>query len=149
MIWNSEPGTRNWSRMGCATKVVWLYSGKCPCGTRRRQVAKTDQKPRKELQMQEAHVDIFYRSWKPFAAVAALAGMVFAGAVQIAHAQTAPAKNWKDRAEDDMYVEVGKDIGANNFAKALTDLDAWKSKYPQTDYANQRTVLYAQAYNGA
>jgi len=99
--------------------------------------------------MQEAHVDIFYRSWRPFAAVAALAGMVFAGAVQIAHAQTASAKNWKDRAEYDMYVEVGKDIGANNFTKALTDLDAWKSKYPQTDYANQRTVLYAQAYNGA
>ena len=92
---------------------------------------------------------ILIKNLKQFAAVAALGAIVLAGAVPAAYAQAAPAKNWKDRAEYDMYVEVGKDIAANNFAKALTDLDAWKGKYAQTDYANQRTVLYAQAYNGA
>lgn len=92
---------------------------------------------------------ILIKNLKQFAAVAALGAIVSAGAVPAVYAQAAPAKNWKDRAEYDMYVEVGKDIAANNFTKALTDLDAWKNKYPQTDYANQRTVLYAQAYNGA
>jgi hypothetical protein len=95
-------------------------------------------------------VHILSKNLKQFAAVAALGAIVLAGAVPAAYAQAAAGtKNWKDRAEYDLYVEVGKDISANNFAKALTDLDAWKSKYAQTDYASQRTVLYAQAYNGA
>ncbi len=51
--------------------------------------------------------------------------------------------------EYDLYNEVTKDLGANNFAKAITDLDTWKSKIPQSDYESERAVLYIKAYMGA
>jgi tetratricopeptide (TPR) repeat protein len=51
--------------------------------------------------------------------------------------------------EYDMFNEVTKDLTANNFTKAITDLDAWKAKYAETDYAGDRAVLYMKAYMGA
>jgi hypothetical protein len=88
------------------------------------------------------------------AAVAAL--MVAGGAVtaQYARAQGSQAaapgqKNYKNQAEYAIYSEVTKDFAANNFAKALTDLDDWKQKYPESDFKDNRIALYIQAYAGS
>ncbi len=89
---------------------------------------------------------------KRLAAVAALGALVWGGPAQQARAQAADkpaAKNYKDQGEYDIYNEVTKDIVGNNFTKAITDLDTWKSKYPESDYKPERSVLYIQAYNGA
>jgi tetratricopeptide (TPR) repeat protein len=51
--------------------------------------------------------------------------------------------------EYDLFNEASKDLVANNFTKAITDLDAWKAKVPETDYAADRAVLYMKAYMGA
>jgi len=61
----------------------------------------------------------------------------------------AKQKQPKDQGEFDIYNEVIKDVSTNNFTKALTDLDSWKQKYPDSDYKDDREVLYVQAYNGA
>jgi len=93
-----------------------------------------------------------YMTLKTLTAAAALAAVVLTGTVHQARAQAAaqPAtKNYKDQGEYDIYNEVTKDIVGNNFPKAITDLDTWKSKYPTSDYADARAVLYVQAYNGA
>ena len=51
--------------------------------------------------------------------------------------------------EYDLYNEVIKDVGANNFTKAITDLDTWKTKIPDSDYRSDREVLCMRAYMGA
>ena len=71
--------------------------------------------------------------------------MLIAGTVQAQPKQ----KQYKDNAEYDVYNAVAKDIGANNFAQAITDLDTWKQKYPESDYKDDRALLYVMAYNGA
>jgi len=81
------------------------------------------------------------------AAVAALGAVVLTGTAQQPAAQT--EKKYKDQGEYDIYNEVTKDVVANNFTKAITDLDAWKQKYPESDYKDDRTLLYISAYNGA
>ncbi len=60
-----------------------------------------------------------------------------------------PKKNYKDRQEFDAYNEVTKDFAANNFSKALTDLGRWSDKYPDSDFKDDRQILYVQAYAGA
>lgn len=50
--------------------------------------------------------------------------------------------------EYQMYDAVVKDFTANNLTKAITDLDAWKAKYPTTAVGDERQYLYVQAYNG-
>jgi len=92
---------------------------------------------------------------KTLTAAAVLAAVVLTGTVHQARAQATaqPAKpatkNYKDQGEYDIYNEVTKDIVGNNFPKAITDLDTWKSKYPTSDYKDARAVLYVQAYAGA
>jgi hypothetical protein len=80
-------------------------------------------------------------------AVAAIGAMAAPDAQ--AQGSGAPAadsgKNWKD-GEFDMYNAVVADLGAKNFAKTLTDLDAWKQKFPESDYKNDREVIYITAY---
>lgn len=67
-----------------------------------------------------------------------------------APAQNAPAqKTVKDQGEYDIYNEVTKDMLAKNFAKAITDLDTWKQKYPASDFKDDRSVFYIQAYAGS
>ncbi len=66
----------------------------------------------------------------------------------LAHAQK-PEKKTKDQGEFDIYNEVLKDINGNSFTKALTDLDTWKQKYPDSDYKEDRKAFYVQAYAGA
>src|SRR5690348_16232936 len=65
----------------------------------------------------------------------------------IAAAQAAPEKKLKE-GEYDPYNEVFKDVAANNFTKALTDLDVWAQKFPETEYKEERTAFYVQAYAG-
>lgn len=89
---------------------------------------------------------IFFKSLKTITATAVLTGLVMSSVVTDAHAQ-AKEKKWKDTAEYDMYSEVQKDVAAKNFTKMVTDLDAWKAKYGESDYADVRDNLYVAAYN--
>ena len=54
-----------------------------------------------------------------------------------------PQKNWKDRAEYDMYDALSKDT---NPKTRLEKLQAWEMKYPQTDYAKERRILFLTTY---
>ena len=60
-------------------------------------------------------------------------------------AQGVPEKKLKP-GEYDPYNEVVKDINTNNFAKAVSDLDSWTQKFPDSDYRDDRTAFYEQAY---
>jgi len=82
------------------------------------------------------------------AAVAVWGAALLAGSAQQAHAQAAE-KKLKDTQEYDLFNDVIKDIQSQNFAKAITDLDTWKSKYPESDYKDDRLYYYIQAYSGA
>jgi hypothetical protein len=57
--------------------------------------------------------------------------------------QAQAAKNWKDRAEYDLYDAITKDANA---ATRLASLDKWKSAYPQSDYADTRLKAYLFTY---
>lgn len=70
---------------------------------------------------------------------------VLSAAVAAGQAQ----RNYKDRAEYDLYNEIGKDFSANNFSKALADLDQWSQKYPDSEFKEDREMLYVQAYSSA
>ena len=35
------------------------------------------------------------------------------------------------------------------YSKALTDLDRWSEKYPDSEFKDDRQMLYVQAYSGA
>lgn len=58
-------------------------------------------------------------------------------------------KNYRDHGEYDLYNEVAKDFAANNFSKALTDLERWSEKYADSEFKDDRQMLYVQAYAGA
>jgi hypothetical protein len=64
-------------------------------------------------------------------------------------AAAAPEKKFKSQEEYDLYTHAGKDIAASNFAKAVTDLDAWRQKFPESDYRDDGQLLYVQAWSGA
>ncbi|HTS25014.1 MAG TPA: hypothetical protein VMH81_04020 [Bryobacteraceae bacterium] len=89
-------------------------------------------------------------SWKKIAAVAALGAVALTGIARHAFAQAAaaqPETHYKDQGEYDAYNAVTMDIVGKNFAKAITDLDTWKQKYPDSWYKDIRQTLYIQAYN--
>ena len=52
-------------------------------------------------------------------------------------------KEWKDRAEYDLYDSITKTSDANAW---LSTLDKWKAQYPQSDYADVRRQMYLAAY---
>ncbi|MEO8026776.1 MAG: hypothetical protein ABI823_09890 [Bryobacteraceae bacterium] len=85
-----------------------------------------------------------------------LIGRSFASALLILFAasfaagqEAAKEKKYKDKAEYDLYSGVTKDFAANDYAKAIAGLDTWTQKYPETDFHNERALLYVQAYFGA
>ncbi|HTX39177.1 MAG TPA: hypothetical protein VME43_29335 [Bryobacteraceae bacterium] len=98
-----------------------------------------------------------FMSWKGIAAVAIWSTAMWLGTAQHAQAQAqgqAPAagqheKKLKDTQEYDLFNSVIKDIQSQNFTKAITDLDTWKTKYPDSDYKDDRLYYYIQAYAGA
>ena len=62
----------------------------------------------------------------------------------LALGQAAPQqKNWKDRAEFDLFESIQKDTNA---ATRLPNLDKWKSTYPQSEYADVRLQAYLITY---
>lgn len=69
-------------------------------------------------------------------------------AAALAAAQGASEKKPKE-GEYDPFNAVVNDITANNFTKAITDLDTWSQKFPETDYKDDRIAYYVQAYVGA
>jgi tetratricopeptide (TPR) repeat protein len=67
-----------------------------------------------------------------------------APAGQAQQGQQAPAgKQWKDRAEYDMYDAIVK---GTDPSKKLALINSWKEKYPNTDYSDERLQLYLLTY---
>jgi hypothetical protein len=56
----------------------------------------------------------------------------------------APQKNWKDRAEYDLYAEITKPDATP--AARLQNLEKWKSQYAQSEYADVRLKIYLVTY---
>lgn len=54
-----------------------------------------------------------------------------------------PQKNWKDRAEYDLYVAIGKDTDPKT---RLQKLDQWQQKYPKTDWEEERQTIFLTTY---
>jgi tetratricopeptide (TPR) repeat protein len=52
-------------------------------------------------------------------------------------------KDWKDRAEYDLYESISKTTDPNAW---LSVLDKWKTQYSQSDYADVRRQMYLTAY---
>ncbi len=101
---------------------------------------------------------IISKSFTGIAAAAALSAVLFTGTAQQAYAQAAPQpgaaaaaqpeKKPKDTAEYDLIRAVMGEAQAPATAqKAIADLNTWTQKYPQTDYADERTFYYLQAYS--
>ncbi len=61
-----------------------------------------------------------------------------------AQAPAKAEKNWKDRAEYDLYSEIIKPDATP--AARLQNLDKWKSAYPSSEYADQRLKIYLITY---
>ncbi len=61
-----------------------------------------------------------------------------------AQAPAKPEKNWKDRAEYDLYSEIIKPDATP--AARLQNLDKWKSGYPTSEYGDQRLKIYLITY---
>lgn len=93
-------------------------------------------------------------SLKKFVGVTAIASLVSVLApaqgaqAQAAQDQAQPAaggaqKNWKDRAEFDLYDSAAKEATP---AKRLEILNQWKEKYATTDFKLERELLYLDTY---
>ena len=72
--------------------------------------------------------------------VIAIATLLAAGVVW----GQAPQKNWKDRAEYDLYEGATK---ATDNAKKLELLSTWRQKYPTSDYSMERLQLLLLTHN--
>ena len=55
----------------------------------------------------------------------------------------APQKNWKDRAEYDLYVSITQDT---NPKTRLEKLQQWEKQYPKTDWITQRRTVFLTTY---
>jgi hypothetical protein len=54
-----------------------------------------------------------------------------------------PQKNWKDRAEYDLFDSITKDT---NPKTKLEKLQAWEKQYPTTEWINERQTLFLTTY---
>ena len=81
---------------------------------------------------------------KAIAAVGVIGAMALTCAAQTA-APAAKKKAVKDQGEFELYNQAIKD--ASNPTKELQDLDAWAQKYPESDFKDDRTYMYMQAYS--
>ena len=80
--------------------------------------------------------------------VAVAAGITVLSVPGKAQDSQAPAaqpgqKNWKDRAEYDLFTAITKEPDGN---KRLALLNSWKEKYPTSDYAPERLQIYVTTY---
>src|SRR5580692_1620335 len=60
-----------------------------------------------------------------------------------APSSTAPQKNWKDRAEYDLYVSIGQD---QNPKTRLEKLQQWEKQYPMTEWIKERRTALLTTY---
>src|ERR1035438_9999629 len=60
-----------------------------------------------------------------------------------APATAAPQKNWKDRAEYDLYDAITKDTNAKS---KLDKLQQWEKQYPTTDWLTERRTMFITTY---
>jgi tetratricopeptide (TPR) repeat protein len=67
------------------------------------------------------------------------------GQAAAAPSSTAPQKNWKDRAEYDLYDSITKDTNAKT---RLEKLQAWEKQYPMTEWIDARRTLFLTTYVG-
>jgi tetratricopeptide (TPR) repeat protein len=81
---------------------------------------------------------LLQRIWKVMAMVAIVSLVSVA-----AWGQTEKKKEWKDRAEYDLYAAITKE---KDPSKKLELLDTWKQKYPTSDYSQERLLFYIQTY---
>src|SRR5205823_14601978 len=58
-------------------------------------------------------------------------------------------KTIETQAEYALYDAVVKDFAATDYTKALSDLDVWRDKYPDSKVREARQLLYVQAYFNA
>ena len=87
------------------------------------------------------------RANRPILLTGALALLTSVVGVPLVSAQDAPAaqqpaagaKNWKDRAEYDLYVKISQTADPK---ARLELLNTWTDKYPQTDYSAERTQYF-------
>lgn len=83
-------------------------------------------------------------------ALALLTGLVSAPGALAQNNNQQPAatgqttKNWKDRAEYDLYMKIA---GTNDPKQRLELLNTWADKYPQSDYAPDRQQYYLLTLN--
>ncbi len=54
-----------------------------------------------------------------------------------------PQKNWKDRAEYDLYVSIGQDT---NPKTRLEKLQQWEKQYPMTEWMKERRNIFLTTY---
>jgi tetratricopeptide (TPR) repeat protein len=67
------------------------------------------------------------------------------GQAAAAPASTEPQKNWKDRAEYDLYDSITKDT---NPKTRLEKLQQWEKQYPMTEWIDARRTLFLTTYAG-
>ena len=60
-----------------------------------------------------------------------------------APSSSAPQKNWKDRAEYDLYVSIGAD---QNPKTRLEKLQQWEKQYPMTEWGKERRTALLTTY---
>src|SRR5205085_12559898 len=65
------------------------------------------------------------------------------GGGQTPATQNTGQKNWKDRAEYDLYDAIQKDTNAQT---RLEKLNQWKEKYPSTDFSDLRQTAFLTTY---
>src|SRR5271154_6033414 len=90
----------------------------------------------------------FQKSRLTLAVAIATTGVLFLGPARMfsqAQAPTtaAPQKNWKDRAEYDLFDSITKDTNAKT---KLEKLQQWEKQYPTTDYSSERRMLFLTTY---
>jgi hypothetical protein len=90
---------------------------------------------------------VFNYIMKRIAAAAAFSVLVIAGTAQSAHAQC-DAAHYK-AGEFEIYSQAAKDVGASAFDKAITELNDWAQKVPDSACKAQRLSYMVVAYNGA
>ena len=105
---------------------------------------------------QEAHVYSLIKTLSGIAAAAALGAVLMAGTTRLASAQAPAAqqaaqpkqKTPKDQTEADIANAIYTNIlsATPNWPKAITDLNTWVQKYPESDWKNERLVYYLKAY---
>ena len=89
----------------------------------------------------------YFRQVGGAAAIAILTAVALAGSPAGCRAPAAGPKEKavKDQAEYDISNQTFKDITEKNWKQALTDLDTWKQKYPESDWKDDREFFYLQA----